>query len=200
MRPEARPFVSRGRWGEDGLDTRALFERYGDAVFGFCLRNLGDREDAEDVVQETFLNAWLALRRGVEPEAPQAWLLTIARNLCVSRHRARGARIQTSQLDEARDDTPARQRPADELIELRPMLGRLPDHQRRAFLLYEVRGLSHREVANELGLSYAAVATLVFRARRTLARSLRQSDGVEAGPARASGWWSSLLGMLEPVL
>ena len=189
--------MSLGRQGEKRLDAHTLYEGYGSAIFGFCLRNLGNREEAEDVVQDTFLNAWLALRRGVQPEAPQAWLLTIARNLCVSRHRAKAARIQTAQLDETRGQAAPAQKSADDLIELRALLRRLPEQQRRAFLLYEVKGLAHREVAAELGLSYAAVATLVFRARRALARSLAEGDRIEAKPA--SSWWASMLGLLEPV-
>jgi RNA polymerase sigma factor (sigma-70 family) len=199
MRPDVRPLVAADSWGEDGLGAHALYARFGDAVFAQCLRSLRDREEAADVVQETFLNAWLALRRGVEPEAPHAWLATIARNLCTSRHRARGARIQAVQLDEEHDETPARPDAPDDLIALRPMLRRLPEQQRRAFLLYEIRGLSHREVAAELDLSYAAVATLVFRARRTLARGLAEGDGLVGRPRRAFGW-GSLMGLMQPVL
>lgn len=174
------------------VDLCALYDQYASAVFNFGLRNLGDREDAADVLQETFLNAWLSVKRGVAPEAPHAWLLAIARNLCVSRHRARAARVQTTCLDKAHDLT-ARQ-PVEESIELGQMLRRLPKQQRRAFVLYEVRGLSHREVAAELGLSCSAVTMLVFRARRALAKSLVETDAFEHGSAQNR---TMLLGMLK---
>ena len=193
-----RPLFAPDQWESHGTDARALYQRYGGDLHAFCLRKLGDREEAADVVQDTFLNAWLALRRGVEPETPYAWLLTIARNLCVSRHRARGARIQAVHLDEAHHQTPARQSQAEELIELGPMLRRLPERQRRAFLLHEIKGLSYGEVAAELKLSYSAVATLIFRARQSLAQSLAQSDIAEERPRRALGM--SLLGFLEPLI
>ncbi len=173
-----------------------LYTRYSGAVLASCLRELGDRGEAEDVVQETFLNAWLALRRGVEPEAPLAWLITIARNLCVSRHRARHARVETLPFDEARHPLTARADSADDLLDLTPLLRRLPERQRQAFLLREIRGLSYGEVAAEIGLSYTAVATLAFRARRTLARELAEGETV---PGKKWGW-GSLLGMLEPML
>ena len=66
--------------------TRLLYERYYDRVFGYCLYQLGSREEAEDAVQTTFLWAFRALRRGVVPRAEDAWLFTIAKNACRARH------------------------------------------------------------------------------------------------------------------
>jgi RNA polymerase sigma-70 factor (ECF subfamily) len=189
--------ASFGSADRHSVDARTLYQGYGDRLHAFCLARLSDREEAADVVQDTFLNAWLALTRGFEPEAPYAWLLTIAHNLCVSRYRARGARVQASPLEEEHEQLAARQRSSDELMELEPLLRRLPEQQRRAFLLYEIQGLSHTEVAAKLGLSYAAAATLVFRARKALAEGLAGRTGGEP-PARAPSW-GPLLGMLEPL-
>ncbi len=73
------------------LETAAaerLYERHSSRVFGYCLRMLGSREDAEDASQTTFMHAFRALQRGVVPAFETAWLLTIARNVCLARHRA----------------------------------------------------------------------------------------------------------------
>jgi RNA polymerase sigma-70 factor (ECF subfamily) len=164
-----------------------LYQRYHAALHAFCVRNLDDKEEAADLVQDAFLKAWLALRRGFEPEAPYPWLLTIARNLCVSRHRARSSRIQALHLDESHDLGVTEEGPTDDLIELRSMLQRLPERQRRALLLHEVMGLPYGEVAAELNISYAAVATLVFRTRRTLAQGLLQGNAGEEKPRRSLG-------------
>src|SRR5918992_1540122 len=74
-----------------------LYERNSELVFRYCLRMLGSREDAEDATQTTFFQALRALRRGVEPRFEQAWLLTIARNECKTRHRA-GSRRRRREL------------------------------------------------------------------------------------------------------
>ena len=72
--------------------TSELFELHGSRIHAFCLGRLGDREEAADAVQDTYVKAWIALRDGCEVRQPLAWLLTIAGNVCTSRHRARCAR------------------------------------------------------------------------------------------------------------
>ncbi len=58
--------------------TSELYERYSHQVFGYCLHHLGSREEAEDAVQTTFMNAFRGLGRGIVPECEQAWLFKIA--------------------------------------------------------------------------------------------------------------------------
>ena len=157
--------------------TRELYERYAGQIFGYCLHRLGNREEAEDAVQSTFLNAFRGLARGVVPESDSAWLFKIAENVCHSRHRSswrRGRLESPSDLDAFQDVLPAPQRSQDELIRLGEALHRLPENQRRAILLREWQGLSYREIAAQLELSQSAVETLIFRARRSLV------DGLEA--------------------
>jgi RNA polymerase sigma factor (sigma-70 family) len=145
-------------------------------VFGFCVNQLGSRDEAEDAVQSTFLNAHRALQRGVTPEAELAWLFKIAHNVCLTRRRSsrRRGRVESpSDLDAVQDILPAPAREsADELIRLTDALSHMPDNQRRAILLREWQGLSYHEIADELQLSQSAVETLIFRARRTLAANL----------------------------
>jgi RNA polymerase sigma factor (sigma-70 family) len=164
--------------------TRLLYERYHERIFGYCLYHLGSREEAEDATQTTFLWAFRGLRRGVIPRAEDSWLFTIAKNACRARHRSRGRKRQREVVSDPQllaDISPAPSRQHDELIGLQEALGRMPELQRRAILLREWRGLSYREIAEELDLSGAAVETLIFRARRSLAALL---DGKQA-PKRA---------------
>ncbi len=155
--------------------TRDLYERYGGQIYGYCLHKLGSREEAEDAVQNTFLNAFRGLRRGVVPQAESAWLFKIAENVCLSRHRSafrRGRVEMSSDLQAIQDVTPSPERREDDLIGLEEALARMPESQRRAILLREWQGLSYREISQEMDLSQAAVETLIFRARRTLAQGL----------------------------
>jgi RNA polymerase sigma factor (sigma-70 family) len=156
--------------------TRALYERYSGQLYGFCLHRLGSREEAEDAVQTTFLNAFRGLRRGIVPEAESAWLFKIAENVCLTRHRStrRRGRVESpSDMQALQDVTPARATDGgDELIPLGDALAAMPETQRRAILLREWQGLSYKEIAGEMGVSQSAVETLIFRARRSLANAL----------------------------
>jgi RNA polymerase sigma factor (sigma-70 family) len=157
-------------------------------VFGFCVNQLGSRDEAEDAVQSTFLNAHRALQRGVTPEAELAWLFKIAHNVCLTRRRSsrRRGRVEApSDLDAVQDVLPAPAREsADELIRLTDALSHMPDNQRRAILLREWQGLSYHEIADELQLSQSAVETLIFRARRTLAANLETEPERPSAVAR----------------
>jgi RNA polymerase sigma-70 factor (ECF subfamily) len=174
---EASPTLVRERPVSAVAETAAdgaalLYERYYDRVFGYCLYQLGSREEAEDVAQTTFMWAFRGLRRGVVPRAEASWLFTIAQNACRARHRSRGrkrAREVLSDPVQLADMSPAHAANTDDLMGLEDALARMPDQQRRAILLREWRGLSYKEIAAEMELSNAAVETLIFRARRSLA-------------------------------
>jgi RNA polymerase sigma-70 factor (ECF subfamily) len=156
-------------------DAAVLYERYYDRIFGYCLYHLGSREEAEDVAQTTFMWAYRGLRRGVVPRAEASWLFTIAQNACRARHRTRGRRREREVLSDPvtlADMSPAPVADTDDLMGLEDALARMPELQRRAILLREWRGLSYKEIAAELELSNAAVETLIFRARRSLAELL----------------------------
>jgi RNA polymerase sigma factor (sigma-70 family) len=157
--------------------TQALYEQYAHQIFRYCLHQLGTREEAEDAVQSTFLNAFRGIKRGIVPELESAWLFKIAQNVCLSRRRSswRRGRIESpTDFEVVEELTAAPTRREDELIGLQDVLETMPENQRRAILLREWQGLSYREIADELELSQAAVETLIFRARRTLAVGLEQ--------------------------
>jgi RNA polymerase sigma factor (sigma-70 family) len=154
-----------------------LYERYSAQIFGYCHHQLGSREEAEDAVQTTFMNAFRGLSRGIVPELESAWLFKIAHNVCLSRRRAswrRGKVEAPNNLEVLQEVIPAREQAADELIGLQHVLEEMPENQRRAILLREWQGLTYREISAELELSQAAVETLIFRARRALAQGLEQ--------------------------
>ena len=172
------------RAARDADATHDLYERYSGQIYGFCVNKLGSRDEAEDALQSTFLNAHRALRRGVTPEAELAWLFKIAHNVCLTRRRSswRRGRVETpSDFTAVQDIVPApSQESPDDLMRLTEALEHMPDNQRRAILLREWQGLSYHEIADELELSQSAVETLIFRARRTLASNL------ESEPAQPS--------------
>jgi RNA polymerase sigma-70 factor, ECF subfamily len=152
-----------------------LYERHSSRVFAYCLRMLGRREDAEDASQTTFMLAYRALQRGVVPTFETAWLLTIARNVCLARHRAGSRRKAVEFAHDPHDLAEIAASPESangSLMGLQDALGRLPEMQRRAFLLREWQGRSYAEIAEELGVTVSSVEALIFRARRALAHDL----------------------------
>lgn len=159
--------------------TEGLYERHAAKILSYCLHQLGSREEAEDAVQTTFMNAFRALGRGVVPEAESAWLFKIAENVCLSRRRSswRRGRIESpSDFEVIEEIVPGPSRQRDELIGIEDALASMPEQQRRAILLREWQGLSYREISEELELSQSAVETLIFRARRSLAQGLEQPE------------------------
>ena len=154
-----------------------LYERYSAQILSYCMHQLGSREEAEDAVQTTFMNAFRGLQRGIVPELESAWLFKIAHNVCLSRRRSswRRGRIEApNNFEVLQEVIPGREQVSDELIRLQDVLEEMPENQRRAILLREWQGLTYREISTELGLSQAAVETLIFRARRALAQGLEQ--------------------------
>jgi RNA polymerase sigma-70 factor (ECF subfamily) len=166
--------------GDAALQAGDLYARFRDRIYGYCLYQLGNAEEAEDALQTTFLYAFRGLRRGVVPVAEGPWLFTIARNACLERHRSRRRRrpeiLSDPQVLE--NGSAAAERNGDDGLRLQQALGHLPEQQRMAFVLRELRGLSYREIAAEMDVSLSAVETLIFRARRTLAQLLTESDEV----------------------
>src|SRR5204863_407597 len=155
-----------------------LYERYSSQIFGYCLHQLGSREEAEDAAQTTFMTAFRGLQRGIVPELESAWLFKIAHNVCLSRRRStwRRGRVEApNNLEVLQEVVPARERIGDELIRLHDVLEDMPENQRRAILLREWQGLTYREISEELDLSQSAVETLIFRARRALAAGLEEA-------------------------
>jgi RNA polymerase sigma-70 factor (ECF subfamily) len=157
--------------------TADLYARHGQRVYSFCRSRLRSSEEAQDAAQTAFLYALASLRRGVVPRNELAWLLTIADNVCRSSRRTLGRRlahVANADIDELEAAAPSlNAETREEIAELRAALAQLPDRQRQAILLREWQGLSYADIAEQLGLSLAAVETLLFRSRRSLTRRLR---------------------------
>ena len=140
------------------------------SVYRYALAVLPTPEDAEDVTQTTFLNAYSAYERGEAPRTPNTWLISIAHELC--RQRAR----HQARLDEVAYDDHAEQAvPEDEgpsANDVRRALGLLPFRQRSVLIMREVEERPYAEIAQILGVSLASVESLIFRARRALREEL----------------------------
>lgn len=170
--------IPRGATGRAADAALELYKHHGERVYSFCMSRLRNAEEAQDAAQTTFLYVLTALKRGVVPRNELAWLLTIADNVCRSTRRSLGRRLahlSNADVDELEAAATSMSAETSEQIDgLRAALEQLPETQRRAILLREWQGLSYVDIADQLGLSVAAVETLLFRARRGLTARLER--------------------------
>lgn len=144
------------------------------AVYAMALSYLKNAQDAQDVTQDTFVRIW-EYAAGYRPQgSPMAWMLAIARNLCLMKLR-REAR-QTSLTDEEWNAIPADSAgasPEDRQV-LQDALAGLADEERRIVLLHAAAGLKHREIARLLELP---LPTVLSKYRRALKKMKAQLEG-----------------------
>ena len=176
--------IPRGTTGRPADAALDLYKRHGERVYSFCVSRLRNAEEAQDAAQTTFVYVLTALKRGVVPRNELAWLLTIADNVCRSSRRSLGRRLahlSNADVDEVEAAATSISAETTEQIKgLRAALEQLPETQRRAILLREWQGLSYVDIADQLGLSVAAVETLLFRARRGLTARLARPGSLRA--------------------
>jgi len=135
---------------------------------------LRNPEDAEDVTQTTFLNAYRAYGRGERPRNARAWLIAIAHNVCRQRFRQSARRpSEVTFEDDIADTIVDEETPTGE--DIRRALSHLAFNQRAAIVMRELEGRSYSEIAEILDTSTSAVETLIFRARRALREQLEGS-------------------------
>ncbi len=148
-----------------------FYDRFAPLVNALALRILRDSSDAEDVVQEVFLQAWRQADR-FDPSrgSPEAWLCTIARTRSIDRLRRRAARRE----EPAETAPPTTGAPHnEEALAVRKAIAQLSDDQRRALELAYYEGLTQTEIATRLGEPLGTIKTRI----RTAMIRLREALG-----------------------
>ena len=164
---------ARGRRNQFDAAYETFYRKHVAEVYQYALAVLGNPTDAEDVTQQTFLNAYRAFQRGERPRKPHNWLIKIAHNVCRMRWRQASRRLQEVPLDHVAEPV-ALDDEKPSLDEVLGALARLPFNQRAAIVMREVEDRSYAEIADVLETTVPAVEALLFRARTTL-RARRKS-------------------------
>ena len=176
-----------------------LYKRHVLDVYRYALVVLPTPQDAEDVTQTTFLNAYRAFKGGERHKAPRNWLMGIAHEVCRRRFRQTARGYEEVELHDAAVAA-VREEEGPTAQDIRRALGRLDFNERAALVMREVEGRPYQEIAEVLEHSVNEVETLVFRARRALREELegsltcheaeravsRQLDGLLTRSERAS--------------
>lgn len=161
--------------GNDQLAATRLVERHGPALSRF-LRSLGAREDADELVQDTFVKAFGALDTFRADSSFRTWLFTIGRRLVLDRRRS--ARRKAPEVGVAEDDAVTSFDALDGMVadetagRLRTVVGKLSPTQREVFTLRVVEGMSYKEIADLVGTTEGAARVHYHNAMRTVKETI----------------------------
>ena len=154
-----------------------LVSRYRDRYARYAVHMLGNREDAEEALQDAFTRAYRSLTRCEEPERFGAWLFRILVNRCRTSGARRVRRGKTFVYDETALMKASQEHPAEQTMwreEIERAIGELSPDQREAFLLKYVEDLEYEEMSEITGVGVSALKMRVLRACDRLRTLLRE--------------------------
>ena len=165
----------------DNAARRELYETYGSRLLSLCRRYAVDAADAEDLMQDAFVKIFRVIGRfrWTRPGSLYSWMARVALNLAFDSARAR-KRIARELVDadalkgEPVDEPDYEQAASVPAETIRRMIADLPDGYRTVFELYCFEELSHKEIADLLGIKEKSSSASLARARGILARSIKQ--------------------------
>lgn len=175
---EIPPVSARDAAGDRETTFASLFEAYATPIYNYALRMVGDPDRAADIAQDTFIKAYRKLDQLTDDASARSWIYRIATNTAIDDMRRR--RFTVPMGDDAGPHDRADHRPGpeaqvldgvvDERIQ-RALLRLRPNH-RQCLLLSDVEDMGARQIAEVMGMSYAAVRTLLCRARGEMRAAL----------------------------
>ncbi len=173
--------VQRAQDGDREAFERLYREHVG-RVYAVCLRLCGDARRAEELTQDTFVRAWRKLRSFRGNSAFSSWLYRIAVNTTLGAHRSERRRLarvvgiadlagaRESEAPEPVDQTS----PPGLRLDLERAIGALPPGARTVFVLYDIEGYRHGEIAELTGLAVGTLKAQLHRARKLLREALER--------------------------
>lgn len=158
----------------DHVAFEKLYRRHVGSTLALCLRWVGDPTQAEILTQDIFVKVWERIHTFRGTGAFGAWLRRVAVNLIIEDRRS-GARrakwLDPGELDESSGAVPPE--PIDDAMDLEKAIATLPEGARAAFLLHDVYGYRHSEVAEMVGTAEGTVKAQCHRARTLLRQVLK---------------------------
>lgn len=164
--------VTRARAG-DVAAFEALYRANVGRIYALCLRMSGDAAQADELVQRAFVRAWERLGSFRGDAAFSTWLHRVAVNVVLEDKRAdrRGiVRLADDPDDEPRERTPV---PPGTRTDLERAVAQLPDGARQVFVLHDVEGWPHEDIATAMGVTTGTTKSQLSRARSLLREMLR---------------------------
>lgn len=167
--------VARAQAG-DQKAFRDLYRQHAGRVYALCLRLTGDASDADERTQDVFVRLWDKLRSFRGQSAFSSWLHRLAVNVVLNERRTTGRRER--RVMPAEDPAALekhRGNPTEGLsIDLERAIAELPDGAREVFVLYDIEGYGHAEIASLVGIAEGTSKAQLFRARHLLQEKLER--------------------------
>ncbi len=171
--------VARAAAGDRGAFER-LYRQNVNRVFSLCVRMVADRERAEELTQDVFVRAWEKLHLFRGESSFSTWLHRLTVNVVLNARKSDGrqkARFEENDEDAGMDAHPGvvgmPLAPGD-LLDLEQAITKLPPGARRVFVLHDVEGYKHEEIAEQLGVTSGATKAQLHRARLLLREALNR--------------------------
>ncbi|WP_373059583.1 RNA polymerase sigma factor [Gemmatimonas sp.] len=175
------PLVRAAQTG-DATAFATLYDAHAPRLFAVCVGLAGNRVDAAELLQDTFVRAWERLGTFRGESAFPTWLHRVAVNVFLLQERTRRRRVQRVAVESElisnagvgealATAVPDAITPALDIglrVDLETAIARLPDGARRVFVLYDIAGYEHAEIAQQLGIAEGTSKSHLFRARRLL--------------------------------
>ncbi len=171
--------VARAAAGDRGAFER-LYRQNVNRVFSLCVRMVADRERAEELTQDVFVRAWEKLHLFRGESSFSTWLHRLTVNVVLNARKSDGR--QKSRFEENDEETGMDAHagvvgmplaPGD-LLDLEEAIAKLPPGARRVFVLHDVEGYKHEEIAEQLGVTSGATKAQLHRARLLLREALNR--------------------------
>jgi len=165
--------VRRAQAGDVAAFER-LYRENVDRIYALCLRMSGDAVRAQELTQDVFVRAWEKLAGFEGKSAFSTWLHRLAVNVVLGNRRAEGIRVGkvfgTDDLEAY--ETPTRPRDPGDALDLERAIATLPPGARTVFVLHDVEGYKHEEIAELHGIAVGTCKAQLHRARRLLREAL----------------------------
>lgn len=172
-RPAAPALTARVRAAQDGdvAAFESLYREHAGRVHGLCLRMTGSAHEAESLTQEAFVRAWQRLGDFRGDSAFGTWMHHVAVSVVLTSKRAtlrRLRRVETTDDLSVLDGPSPAPRAPEARVDLERAIALLPEGARIVFVLFEIEGYSHAEIASELGIAENTSKAQLHRARGLL--------------------------------
>lgn len=160
----------------DEKARKELYTRYAGSLYALCIRYVGDRELARDLMHDSIIKVFDTIGKYKPTGTLKSWVSRVTVNMVID-HMRRTKRFETVSLDSQQEKIPE---PAKEEMRLVPkeellkMVARLPETKRLVFNMFCVDGYSHKDIAAMLRIKEKTSSSLLFKAREQLAGEVRE--------------------------
>lgn len=152
-----------------------LYTRYAAYLFALCIRYVGDRELARDLMHDAMIKIFDSVGKYKPTGSLKSWCGRVAVNMVID-HLRKSRRLETVSIDQTQEKIPEPQNEEIAKIpksELMRMVGQLPETKRVIFNLFCVEGYSHKDIAEMLNIKEKTSSSLLFKARAQLAENVK---------------------------